>query len=1148
MGANGDPLYGNGDPIKDNGDRIKGNGGPIKVNGDPIKDNGTPIKGSGDPIKDNGTPIKGSGDPFKDNGDRIKGNGDPINDVGTPIKGNGTPIKDNGGHIKGSGDPIKDNGDLIKGNGDPINDIGNPIKGNGTPIKDNGGHIKGSGDPIKDNGDLIKGNGDPIKDNGGHIKGSGDPINDNGGHIKGSGDPIKDNRGCIKGNGDPIKANGTPVKGNGPPIQVNGAGPLGPLRAALEAALLQAPGVPLPPELSPVLGVPLPPPAKCLRLDGAGLLRRNLGLDPAGGPPLGLSRLHTALSILEKYGRNLLQPRPPRHWRCVSYSNPVFSSTLGAIQGAREVLMLLGYTAEGGLGLSFPPEVPAPHGPRVAAVTADVLVLRRELELLLANQHPNPHFFTDILKEGHEEDLVTDAMPIVERDGAIGDPPSRCDRPRTPPSSSSPHVPPPAAMGQPHSPTGQEGGGWACASCTFLNPGPSVLCGVCERPRLARRPPPQGWSCPHCTYFNPGPGPTCALCRQHRGTPPPPPEPPLVPPKPPPVAPSPPPPPPPFDVDQWRQRRLDQDGRRVVALLRAAERSGSPLPLPPPPSPRALWALAGAGGLRGAQEPGGPLGALSLQEAARGWACAMGQAGRALQACVGHRRRQLRALASLGFPERLPSGRALFQAGGLLSPALAQLQAPRLRPFLQRLWEPRDPPMDFEQPNQHALVRRALAELGLASWGRAQLLVTLGRELGLGRAPQALPELVEAVGSCRDREELRRRLRCECAVCGTALPREQAQVLTGCQCWLCPECFRLHFTVGVRERRVRDLVCPACARPDLRDPSCAQGYFGTLDAGSHGAQWGSAPQLRQCLDPATYELFSQKLTELELERDPQFLWCPQCSFGFIFEAERGPAQCPQCKQCCCPRCQRPWHPVHASLSCAAFEAWLGSRDPQAAAPMGLEDFVQEHSVGCPRCGARFALARGGCLHLQCSQCQHQFCSGCACAFHPRNSCPIERCPLRGSLHGHHPRDCIFHLRDWSPPRLQRLLQDASVPFETEPPPGIPSPPGGGCMVLEQKETPMGLKDEPCGREAPKDYAGLCRGHYTEYLVRLINHHGLDPLPLYDSDELRAAAERHLAAGRTERLPGEGGVAYERRLRGLLRREAPLRGGAPAGGT
>ncbi|XP_057288301.1 E3 ubiquitin-protein ligase RNF31, partial [Pezoporus wallicus] len=417
-----------------------------------------------------------------------------------------------------------------------------------------------------------------------------------------------------------------------------------------------------------------------------------------------------------------------------------------------------------------------------------------------------------------------------------------------------------------------------------------------------------GWSCPHCTYFNPGPGPTCALCRQHMGTPlAPPPEPHVMPPKAPPPSPPPPKAPPTLDADQWRQRRLDQDGRRMVAILRAAELGGSPFPFPPPASPRVLWVLAAAVGLRGAQEPGGPLGALSLREAAWGWARAMGQAEGALRACLGRRRKQLRALSSLGYGARAAAARALWEAGGDVGQALALLQAPRLRSFLLRLWDARSPPMDFEQPEQHALVRRALAELGLASWGRAQLFVAVGRELGLGRAPRAPRELLEAVGSCRDREELRRRLRCECAVCGTALPREQAQVLTGCQCWLCPECFRLHFTVGVRERRVRDLVCPACARPDLGDEASAAHYFSTLDAQASAAHYFSTldAQLRQCLDPATYELFSQKLTELELERDPQFLWCPQCSFGFIFEAEQGPAQCPQCKHSCCPRCQRP---------------------------------------------------------------------------------------------------------------------------------------------------------------------------------------------------------------------------------------------------
>uniref|UniRef100_A0A803VH70 RING-type domain-containing protein n=1 Tax=Ficedula albicollis TaxID=59894 RepID=A0A803VH70_FICAL len=354
------------------------------------------------------------------------------------------------------------------------------------------------------------------------------------------------------------------------------------------------------------------------------------------------------------------------------------------------------------------------------------------------------------------------------------------------------------------------------------------------------------------------------------------------------------------------------------------------------------------------------------------------------------------------------------------------------------------------------------------------------------------------------------------------------QWLPGCSCPLCPECFRLHFTVGVRERGVGALGCPSCGRPDLRDEAQRLWYWSTLE-----------PQLRRCLDPDTFSLVTRKLTELELLRDPQFLWCPHCSFGFIFEAERGPAQCPQCHQQCCPRCQLPWDPRHSSLSCADFGSWLRSKETPGPS-QGLGVFLGEMGIECPQCGQCFALARGGCLHFQCSQCQHQFCAGCGAQFHQPGSCPSPQCHLRGSLHGHHPRDCLFYLRDWAPDRLQQLLTAANVTFETEPPPEALPNPTGQCPVQEQKELGATLRDENCGRETAPGQAGLCRGHYTEYLVSLINRHGLDPAPLYGPAELRAAAQRHLAAGRSRRRPGESEAEHLLRLRRMLGEEAPVR--------
>lgn len=118
------------------------------------------------------------------------------------------------------------------------------------------------------------------------------------------------------------------------------------------------------------------------------------------------------------------------------------------------------------------------------------------------------------------------------------------------------------------------------------------------------------------------------------------------------------------------------------------------------------------------------------------------------------------------------------------------------------------------------------------------------------------------------------------------------QALISCECTICPECFRQHFTIALKEKHITDMVCPACGRPDLTDDTQLLSYFSTLDIQvlQPLAFWylrlltgtvptyttsASCPQLRESLEPDAYALFHKKLTEGVLMRDPKFLWCAQ---------------------------------------------------------------------------------------------------------------------------------------------------------------------------------------------------------------------------------------------------------------------------------
>uniref|UniRef100_A0A3Q0SMN5 Uncharacterized protein n=1 Tax=Amphilophus citrinellus TaxID=61819 RepID=A0A3Q0SMN5_AMPCI len=908
-------------------------------------------------------------------------------------------------------------------------------------------------------------------------------------------------------------------------------------------------------DVQTMASVALPLSEKYLHVSAEDMLRENSVLES-------LNRLVKALSILEKYGCNLTCPTRPRYWRSVKHNNPVFRTTVDAIKGGRRVLYLYGYTSQQVDGLSFPDEVQNPDVERVAAVTLEVMTLRTEVDMivkvwcaffslppgsatasecslcggvasLFCSSCDNPHFCDacdDLFhrhpnRATHKRDKLQQNKPskpsyIRETNPALAVlvfvascfnlSPFSCRHLHHLWHCCCPH----SVLHLPSEAVSE------CKSCTVVNQGSSILCEVCERPRLATRPqvsaemsslrsdskvgllllitgPPYllgctdktcftyfpcfllQWTCQFCTYVNNKPSSVCEICSMS--------------------------PKDSVNLELKRQNTMKEDGLSLVRHIRDAEKRGI--------SPEEVYAALCVCGssnvnpcdwltselphlldeicaMAASVQLNYKMGNSGIAEAKQAWLKVGGDTEKAVRQLLRDRKVKMRELHSLGFQDAALCEEALRQSGGEVKGALSLLQRPLLEAFHQRVWTVQpEPPIDPKHPDKQRMCRRLLALYDLPSWGRCELVLSLLQEPGV---TYSLEDVVQAVKESHDRDFIRRLLNNECPVCLCIFPRSKMQSLTSCQCSVCLDCFSQHFTIAVRDKHIRDMVCPGCGEPDINDPEKLDSYFSTLDI-----------QLRDCLEPEVYDLFHKKLTEHALMKDPKFLWCCHVS------SSKRSLLVPLLKHLAhYSSLWSQWEPQHQDVSCEQFQLWKRENDPE----------YQKQGLAyrtCPHCRFQYALTKGGCMHFSCSQCRYQFCSGCNNPYHKvRTKCKPE-CTYNG-MHAHHPRDCLFYLRDWEPARLQALLQvRLSCMFAYE------------CGVMEQKDEGGQQVDSPCGTKTQPGQAGLCNKHYREYLVSLINAHSVDPALLYDLNEVIRACERYQVD--KQRGEGEDDNAYHARL-------------------
>ncbi|CAB1325744.1 unnamed protein product [Coregonus sp. 'balchen'] len=275
-------------------------------------------------------------------------------------------------------------------------------------------------------------------------------------------------------------------------------------------------------------------------------------------------------------------------------------------------------------------------------------------------------------------------------------------------------------------------------------------------------------------------------------------------------------------------------------------------------------------------------------------------------------------------------------------------------------------------------------------------------------------DVEEAVQSCRDLPSALKYLSHECPICREQVSFSKIISMTHCPCAFCESCFKAYFSQAIKEKSIVHVVCPLCGQPDVRQSQGgveeALDYFSLLDT-----------QIRHYLDPQIHELFQRKLRDRALQEMPNFRWCAHCSFGLLHEADQLRMDCPSCRKSTCSQCKNAWAPQHQGLSCEKFREWQLHNNPEYQTAR-LENLLSRNKIECPKCKFVFYLSKGGCLHFKCTQCQHEFCGGCNRPFKLGAGCDFSaECGSKG-LHAHHPRDCLYYLRDWNVPRLHKLLQ------------------------------------------------------------------------------------------------------------------------------
>jgi len=202
------------------------------------------------------------------------------------------------------------------------------------------------------------------------------------------------------------------------------------------------------------------------------------------------------------------------------------------------------------------------------------------------------------------------------------------------------------------------------------------------------------------------------------------------------------------------------------------------------------------------------------------------------------------------------------------------------------------------------------------------------------------------------REEELKQKTYTCLICFTDLKIEEMYTLDECNHRYCFECLKGFFISKINDGHTRNIHCP--------QTNCKHiiGYA----------------EIKHCVDKHAFDKYEKFLLQATLKDDPNARWCPKpgCGTAMLINPRGGSMLiCPNatCKFTFCFKCMEEWH---SDATCEQYKQWKIENNETESR---FATWAASHTQNCPKCSAKIEK-NGGCNHMTCVQCNHDFCWLC----------------------------------------------------------------------------------------------------------------------------------------------------------------------------